>query len=170
MAEANSPSLDLDEQKLSVEDSGIIDGINELDIEENSIIQKFSPEKSSAIEEEKSSELEFHSNSSSSREHLANDDYDIMSEPSWINQKCHIFILSNSGKPIYSLNGEEDKISHLFGVISAIVSVIEDDDNDDIKSIKTKDTQFVFLIKTPLILCGVYKSKRSEQQITNQLS
>lgn len=167
MAEENIQSIDLDEQKLSVEDSGIIDGINELDIEENSIIQTFSPEK--VIEEEKSSELEFHSNSSSSREHLANDDHDIMSEPSWINQKCHIFILSNSGKPIYSLNGEEDKISHLFGVISAIVSVIEDDDNDDIKSIKTKDTQFVFLIKTPLILCGVYKSKRSEQQITNQL-
>lgn len=168
MADESNLFLDLDEQQLSVEDSGIIDGINELDVEENSIIQKFSPEK--VIEEEKSSELEFHSNSSSSREHLANDDHDILSDPSWINQKCHIFILSNSGKPIYSLNGEEDKISHLFGIISAIVSVIEDDDEDDIKSITTKDTQFVFLIKTPLILCGVYKSKRTEQQITNQLT
>lgn len=168
MAEESNLFLDLDEQQLSVEDSGIIDGINEIDIEENSIIQKFSPEK--VIEEEKSSELEFHSNSSSSREHLANDDHDILSDPNWINQKCHIFILSNSGKPIYSLNGEEDKISHLFGIISAIVSVIEDDDEDDIKSITTKDTQFIFLIKTPLILCGVYKSKRTEQQITNQLT
>lgn len=167
MAEETNISIDLDEQKLSVEDSGIIDGINELDIEEKSIIQTFSPEK--VIEEEKSSELEFHSNSSSSREHLANDDHDILNEPSWVNQKNHIFILSNSGKPIYSLNGDEDKISHLFGVISAIVSVIENDD-DDIKSIKTKDAQFVFLVKTPLILCGVYKTKRSEQQITNQLT
>ena len=70
MAEESNLSLDLDEQKLSVEDSGIIDGFNELDIEESCIIPKFSPEK--VIEEEKSSELEFHSNSSSSREHLAN--------------------------------------------------------------------------------------------------
>lgn len=45
---------------------------------------------------------------------------------SWRNQKRHIFILTEAGKPVYSRHGSEDKLSAVMGVMMALVSCIHD--------------------------------------------
>lgn len=56
----------------------------------------------------------------------------------------------------------------LFGVMQALVSFIGDD-GDMIRSIHTHGTLFVFLIKGPIMLACVCKTRESVAQITVQL-
>lgn len=72
----------------------------------------------------------------------------------WTNRDKHIFILSTAGKPIYSLYGDEDKLASLFGVMQALVSVVQSQ-QDNIKSVEANGLTIVFLVKSPLILVAV---------------
>uniref|UniRef100_A0A1B0DG70 Vacuolar fusion protein MON1 homolog n=1 Tax=Phlebotomus papatasi TaxID=29031 RepID=A0A1B0DG70_PHLPP len=94
---------------------------------------------------------------------------DQLQDAEWLGQKRHVFILSTAGKPIYSLHGSEDKLASLFGVMQALVSVVQSN-QDAIKSIHTAGMTFVFLVKSPLILVAVSRTNRSVQQIQMQLS
>nr|CAG4650054.1 EOG090X03TW [Sida crystallina] len=87
----------------------------------------------------------------------------------WKNQKKHFFVLSEAGKPIYTRHGNEEQLVTLFGVMQAIVSVVEDD-QDSLQIIKAGSSKFVFLHKSPLILVGVSKLRDSLQQLQSQLS
>lgn len=80
----------------------------------------------------------------------------------------HIFVLSEAGKPIFSLHGEEDMMVSLGGLMQALVSFVADS-GDTIKSIKTADTNIVFLVKSPLILVGVSSTGLHSSQLTVQL-
>lgn len=80
-----------------------------------------------------------------------------------------VFILSMAGKPIFKLNGNEDKFATYFGVMQALVSVVQDN-NDSLRSITVGDTTFVFQIRSQLIFVAVSKSKKSVQQIQLQLN
>ena len=80
----------------------------------------------------------------------------------------HIFVLSEAGKPIFSLNGEEDMMVSLGGLMQALVSFVADS-GDTIRSIKTADTNIVFLVKSPLILVGVSSTGLHTSQLTVQL-
>lgn len=93
---------------------------------------------------------------------------DFFSDPDFM-FRHHIFILSTAGKPIYSLNFSEDKLATLFGLLQALVSVVQSNEDDSIKSIQAHDLKFVFLQKGPLILVAVTKIQRSTIQIQNQL-
>lgn len=55
-------------------------------------------------------------------------------------------------------------------MIQALVSVIEDQNQDILRSISTKDCKTVFLVKGPLILVAVSKSNESETQLVLQLT
>ncbi|XP_030034145.2 protein SAND [Manduca sexta] len=90
--------------------------------------------------------------------------------PELINKEKHVFILSSAGKPIYSRYGNEDKLAGLCGVIQALVSVVEEQNQDILRSITTKDCKAVFLVKGPLILVAVSKSNESETQLVLQLT
>lgn len=96
------------------------------------------------------------------------DSEDFMHQTEWLNERTHLFILSSAGKPIYSLHGCEDKLATLFGLLQALVSVVQTND-DQLKSLYVNGQTFVFLIKNPLILVGVSKTKRSAHQIQMQL-
>ena len=88
---------------------------------------------------------------------------------SWTNlSDKHIFVLSEAGKPIYSLHGEEEMMVSLAGLMQALVSFVADS-GDTIKSIKTKTTNIVFLVKSPLILVGVSSAGLETSQLTVQL-
>ena len=80
----------------------------------------------------------------------------------------HIFVLSEAGKPIYNLHGEEEMLVSLGGLMQALVSFVADS-GDTIKSIKTPDTNIVFLVKSPLILVGVSSAGLQVSQLTVQL-
>lgn len=152
------------------DDCALIDALSEINFIENNI-EKIRNSEFIAINSEndnKSGGLQSSSPSSSSLNNYVEEEYDYMHDSEWINKKSQVFILSTAGKPIYTLNGDEDKLNTLFGLLQALVSVIESGD-DCIKSISVKNMKFVFLVKTPLILVGVNKTKRSEQQVLNQL-
>jgi hypothetical protein len=44
---------------------------------------------------------------------------------SWRKRKKHFFILSNSGKPIYSRYGDEHKLAGFSATLQAIISFVE---------------------------------------------
>ncbi len=95
------------------------------------------------------------------------DDY--LHDTDWLNKQEHVFILSMAGKPIYSLHGNEDKLATLFGVMQALVSVVQSN-QDTIMSIQARGVRFVFLVKSQLILVAVSRKKKSVQQIQMQLT
>nr|CAG4647791.1 EOG090X03TW [Moina brachiata] len=86
----------------------------------------------------------------------------------WKGQRKHFFVLSEAGKPIYTRHGNEEQLVTLFGVMQALVSVIEDG-QDAIETIISGDAKFVFLHKPPLILVAVSKIKDSIIQLQLQL-
>lgn len=69
---------------------------------------------------------------------------------------------------INSRHGNEEQLVTLFGVMQALVSVIEDGE-DSMETIFAGDTTFVFLHKSPLILVAVSKLRDSVFQLQNQL-
>ncbi|XP_048003391.1 protein SAND isoform X2 [Leguminivora glycinivorella] len=101
---------------------------------------------------------------------VENEQDDYLKSPELVNKEKHVFILSSAGKPIYSRYGNEDKLAGLCGVIQALVSVVEDHNQDILRSINTKDCKAVFLVKGPLILVAVSKSNESETQLVLQLT
>ncbi|XP_018328739.1 vacuolar fusion protein MON1 homolog A [Agrilus planipennis] len=95
------------------------------------------------------------------------DDY--IKDNDWLGKSKHIFVLSSAGKPIYSRYGNEDKFASYFGVMQALVSFVQAD-NDSLKSIHVGNTKFVFLFKEPLILVSISKTGESVSQLTAQLN
>lgn len=94
---------------------------------------------------------------------------DYLHDPDWLNQREHFFVLSSAGKPIYSLHGNEDKLATIYGVMQALVSVVQAN-QDVILSIHAIGIKFVFLLKGPLILVAASRRSLSVQQIQLQLT
>ncbi|PNF25223.1 Vacuolar fusion protein MON1-like protein A [Cryptotermes secundus] len=94
---------------------------------------------------------------------------DYWQNPEWKERKKHVFILSAAGKPIYSRYGTEDKLVTIFGVMQALVSFVQTN-QDTIRSIHTGNSKFVFLIKGPIILVSVSRTTESVSQLVLQLT
>ncbi|XP_028680446.1 vacuolar fusion protein MON1 homolog A [Erpetoichthys calabaricus] len=92
---------------------------------------------------------------------------DITSD-AWRNQRKHVFVLSEAGKPIYSRYGTEEALSSTMGVMMALVSFVEADKNM-IKSIHGDGYKVVFLRKSPLVLVSVARTRQSEQELSREL-
>lgn len=161
-----------DDEESRGDDCALVDALSEINFVENNIenIRKEFGEKNveSGSENQEEGGMQSSVPSSSSLNNFVEEEYDYLHDSDWINKKCHVFILSTAGKPIYTLHGDEDKLNTLFGLLQALVSVVQSGD-DCIKSITVRNMKFVFLVRSPLILVGVNKTKRSEQQILNQL-
>ncbi|XP_067002562.1 vacuolar fusion protein MON1 homolog [Anabrus simplex] len=91
------------------------------------------------------------------------------SSTEWKERKKHVFILSAAGKPIYSRYGSEDKLVTIFGVMQALVSFVQAN-QDTIRSIHAGNTKFVFLLKGPIILVSVSRGTESVSQLVLQLT
>lgn len=94
---------------------------------------------------------------------------DYLHDEQWLSKPEQIFVLSSAGKPIYSLHGCEDKLATIFGVMQALVSVVQAN-QDVIMSIHAANSKFVFLVKGPLFLVAVSRRNISVQQIQLQLT
>lgn len=94
---------------------------------------------------------------------------DYWQNPEWKERKKHVFILSAAGKPIYSRYGSEDKLVTIFGVMQALVSFVQTN-QDTIRSIHAGNSKFVFLIKGPIILVSVSRTTESVAQLVLQLT
>ncbi|XP_055371457.1 vacuolar fusion protein MON1 homolog A [Condylostylus longicornis] len=104
---------------------------------------------------------------SGSSQYSTADEYYIDKE--WLMQKKHVFILSDAGKPIYSLHGSEDKLASIFGIMQALVSFVQGS-NDAIQSIHANGIKFVFMVRNSLILVAASRSKLSVHQMQMQLN
>lgn len=86
----------------------------------------------------------------------------------WKSKLKHFFILSASGKPVYSRHGDDQLVSHYVGVAQTLISFYQGSD-DPLKTFTAGDTRFVMLPKGPLNLVAVSKMGESEAQLRNQL-
>ena len=77
----------------------------------------------------------------------------------------HFFILSSSGKPIYSYHGDENSLAGLMALIAAVISVVEDQ-GDKLHHVVSGVTTIVFLVRGPLYL--VATSSRAEPVVAMQ--
>lgn len=81
-----------------------------------------------------------------------------------------VFVLSEAGKPIFSLCGNEDCLASVTAVMQALVSYVTEM-NDTLTSLHVDGGgTIVFLTKSPLILVVVSKRGESVLQLTNQLT
>ncbi|OQV20276.1 Vacuolar fusion protein MON1-like protein A [Hypsibius exemplaris] len=90
--------------------------------------------------------------------------------PEWRNQRRQLFVFSNSGKPVYTRHGDEDRLVTLCGVMQAIVSVVNDTNDNQLWSMRAIGTTISFLIRTPLVLVTVAKTGESDRQLVLYLN
>lgn len=67
----------------------------------------------------------------------------------------HFLIFSVSGKPIYSFHGSDDQIIGYTGLITTIVSLIEESMHEDIRSIDYDGLKIMILSKSPIVLVSI---------------
>ncbi|ONM34144.1 SAND family protein [Zea mays] len=87
---------------------------------------------------------------------------------SWRKRKKHFFILSNSGKPIYSRYGDEHKLAGFSATLQAIISFVENS-GDHIKFVRAGKHQIVFLVKGPIYLVCISCTEESYEGLRGQL-
>jgi len=86
----------------------------------------------------------------------------------WKAKLKHFFILSASGKPIYSRHGDDQLISNYIGVVQTLISFYQGA-KDPLKGFTAGDARFVMLPKGPLNLVAVSRMGESDAQLRTQL-
>ncbi|XP_075112770.1 vacuolar fusion protein MON1 homolog isoform X1 [Nicotiana tabacum] len=105
-----------------------------------------------------------HSSEVSPTEATEKDDASI----SWRKRKKHFFVLSNSGKPIYSRYGDEHKLAGFSATLQAIISFVENG-GDRVNLVRAGKHQVVFLVKGPIYLVCISCTEESYQSLRVQL-
>lgn len=91
-----------------------------------------------------------------------------MTSPSFFKHSKHVFILSWSGRPIYSRYGDETKLAGFMGVISTMIAILKDQ-GDQVRCMRSGPWNFVFRVRGPLYLVAVSRTGESTNQLVNQL-
>ncbi|WOL01953.1 protein SAND [Canna indica] len=87
---------------------------------------------------------------------------------SWRKRKKHYFILSHSGKPIFSRYGDEHRLAGFSATLQAIISFVESS-GDHIKYIRAGNHQVVFLVKGPIYLVCISCTEESYDTLKRQV-
>lgn len=145
----------------------IQDGLTVADKESDGAVSKSSSFSSAKSRDMSASCTSLGDDGSATEEAADAEDY--LHDPKFLAKKKHVFILSSAGKPIYTMHGNEHKLATLFGVMQALVSFVQSN-NDSIKSIHAMGVKFVFLVKSPLILVAISRTSHSVQQVQLQLT
>ncbi|KAL0035669.1 hypothetical protein WJX79_007044 [Trebouxia sp. C0005] len=87
---------------------------------------------------------------------------------SWRQQRKHVFVLSNAGKPIWTLHGDENALAGFMAVIQALTSFVHDK-GDTMQSIRAGAHLIVFLERGPFILVMASATGEPEAALTCQL-
>nr|XP_010920712.1 vacuolar fusion protein MON1 homolog isoform X2 [Elaeis guineensis] len=98
------------------------------------------------------------------KEHLDEDDASV----SWRKRKKHFFVLSHSGKPIYSRYGDEHKLAGFSATLQAIISFVENS-GDRVKFVRAGNHQVVFLVKGPIYLVCISCTEEPYGALRGQL-
>ncbi|KAK4350305.1 hypothetical protein RND71_029618 [Anisodus tanguticus] len=87
---------------------------------------------------------------------------------SWRKRKKHFFVLSHSGKPIYSRYGDEHKLAGFSATLQAIISFVENG-GDRVNLVRAGKHQVVFLVEGPIYLACISCTEESYQSLKGQL-
>ncbi|KAL1345449.1 hypothetical protein HN51_019190 [Arachis hypogaea] len=87
---------------------------------------------------------------------------------SWRKRKKHFFVLSHSGKPIYSRYGDEHKLAGFSATLQAIISFVENG-GDRVKLVRAGNHQVVFLVKGPIYLVCISCTEEPYESLRGQL-
>ncbi|XP_008795772.1 vacuolar fusion protein MON1 homolog isoform X2 [Phoenix dactylifera] len=87
---------------------------------------------------------------------------------SWRRRKKHFFMLSHSGKPIYSRYGDEHKLAGFSATLQAIISFVENS-GDRVKLVRAGNHQVVFLVKGPIYLVCISCTEEPCEALREQL-
>ncbi|KAK4792809.1 hypothetical protein SAY86_023244 [Trapa natans] len=98
------------------------------------------------------------------KRHVDEDDASV----SWRKRKKHFFILSHSGKPIYSRYGDEHKLAGFSATLQAIISFVENG-GDCVKLVRAGKHQVVFLVKGPIYLVCISCTEEPYESLRGQL-
>ncbi|XP_065869035.1 vacuolar fusion protein MON1 homolog [Euphorbia lathyris] len=98
------------------------------------------------------------------KRHVNEDDGSI----SWRKRKKHFFVLSHSGKPIYSRYGDEYKLAGFSATLQAIISFVENG-SDRVKSVRAGKHQVVFLVKGPIYSVCISCTEEPYESLRGQL-
>jgi len=80
----------------------------------------------------------------------------------------HIFILSASGKPIFSRYGDEQALATTFGLLQAVISVVQDQ-KDHLRCIKAGNRRIVYFIRNSLYFISISSTGEPEAVLAKQL-
>ncbi|RDY02905.1 Vacuolar fusion protein MON1-like protein, partial [Mucuna pruriens] len=98
------------------------------------------------------------------KRHFDEDDASI----SWRKRKKHFFVLSHSGKPIYSRYGDEHRLAGFSATLQAIISFVENG-GDSVKLVRAGRHQVVFLVKGPIYLVCISSTEEPYESLRGQL-
>lgn len=98
------------------------------------------------------------------KRHLNEDDASV----AWRKRKKHFFILSHSGKPIYSRYGDEHKLAGFSATLQAIISFVENG-GDRVKLVRAGKHQVIFLVKGPIYLVCISCTEEPYESLRGQL-
>jgi len=88
----------------------------------------------------------------------------------WELERKHIFILSSSGKPIFSRYGDEQELVTTFGLLQAVISITttsnsnnnNKNDTDQIKMIRAGNRKFIYYIKKSIYFILITSTNEPE--------
>ncbi|KAL6508804.1 Vacuolar fusion protein mon1 [Orobanche hederae] len=115
-------------------------------------------------EVENGGDLGSHAQWISGKRHPDEDDASV----SWRKRKKHFFILSHSGKPIYSRYGDEHKLAGFSATLQAIISFVENG-GDRVKLVRAGKHQVIFLVKGPIYLVCISCTEEPYESLRGQL-
>lgn len=82
----------------------------------------------------------------------------------------HIFVLSSAGKPIFTRSGDEQQLVTTFGLIQAVISIVQDQDGDYVQCIQAGSRRIVYFIKESLYFVAVSSTGEPEAVLRQQLT
>jgi hypothetical protein len=80
----------------------------------------------------------------------------------------HVFILSSSGKPIFTKNGDEQELVTTFGLLQAIFSIVRDT-GDTIKCICAGGRKIVYFSREALLFVSMSSTNEPESVLVKEL-
>ncbi len=116
------------------------------------------------------------------KSHLAEspEDPDIEKRRAFYSHKCHFFIFTTAGKPIFTRYGDEYSVASLCASYAAIIPKLQcmysdqvggstAEGTNPIRYIKTKDMLIVFMLRKNLVYLCIHKGDRGYSSIHRQL-
>ncbi|XP_068667863.1 vacuolar fusion protein MON1 homolog [Aristolochia californica] len=98
------------------------------------------------------------------KRHVDEDDGSV----SWRKRKKHFFVLSHSGKPIYSRYGDEHRLAGFSATLQAIISFVQNG-GDRVNLVRAGNHQVVFLVKGPIYLVCISCTEEPYEALRGQL-